>query len=317
MVNNISFKPQVKFNVGSKVLSSPNSGLTPIQKDTISFSSKVNETGVSQKEIRKRVKKFTKLMKGQPIPPEVMNVLKDPNMPVALPVETGRAATIGIIRSAIKKTIESIMPRTWSEPLVKKIAPESLLNDINVVAVRLNKMKILDKSEGILRGNGECYFLSMVTDGVSEPAILRVETFNNIKDGDDLFDKGLQRPFTVFLSDEGKVPRLLDFRLLIMEADEKGSKKASEILDAITGHEDYKKIIIAIRELVKAAAPAAAIFTLLDSAMGIVKRILKTNEDDQLLYYAARFTKDFDNLGVGSYNNKYDKVELGYEILAK
>jgi hypothetical protein len=315
MINNVSLRTSKTTLELQKPQHKAHLSLNQPSKDSVQFTSGKLKT-LSQKEIDNRIKHFEKLLEGEKIPPEVMTVLKDPSIPIAIPAKKDKPACIGTFRRFVKNVIELILPKSVSEKLVPKISPE-LLNDINTVAIRMNKLVIKDKSEGIFRGNAEIYFISLVNDGVTEPNLLRVETFKNIREGDDLFDKGLQKPFTLYLSEEGKVPRLMDFRLLIMEEDKRGSRKAEEIIDAITKDGDYKKIIEAIRILIKNSAPSAAIFTLVDTAIGVIKRILRVNEDDQLLYYAARFTKDFDNLGVGSYDKNYEKVDLGYEIIAK
>jgi hypothetical protein len=316
MVQNVSFKRAELHNSALKTDKQIQTSPFALKKDVITFTQTQQQALVSQKEIKERIKNFKKIMGDQPIPKEVMAVLNDSKIPMALPVIDEKSAGAGTVRRGLKSAIEKLLPKSVSRKLVKKISPK-METEISKVAIRLDKLKILDKSEGIFRGNGEVFFISLVNDGATEPNLLRVETFKNIKDGDDLFDKGLQKPFTVYLSEEGKVPRLIDFRMMVMEADQAESKKASDVIDAITQDGDYKKIIEAIRVLIKNAAPPAAIFTLADTAIGVIKRVLKINEDDQLLYYAARFTKDFDNLGVGKYDNKYDKVELGYEILAK
>lgn len=288
-----------------------------LKEDTVSFSNEAKENKpLTEKQINKRIKDFSKVMEGQDIPQEVLEILKDPGIKVSPPEKTQWPVSVGIIRKALQRVLVAILPKKYAEMLVPKISPKPL-SDIDTVSIKMNKLKILKNSDGLFKKKNDIYFVSFVSDGVNNPAMLKVETFKDIRKNDDLFDKGLQRPYTLYLSEEGKVPRLLDFRLLVMEDDKKDAKKATDILDAVTGNDDYQKVVRGITALISVASPPAAIFTLVDSAIRIIKGVIKCNEDDQMLYYAARFSKDFDNLGVGTYDNKYDKVELGYEIVAK
>lgn len=287
-----------------------------LNRDTVSFNYISKQNFSSNHVINNRVKHFKRLMNGQTIPKEVMSVLKNPDIPMARPLISGKSVAASSFRNTIRGNVGRHIPYNIYDKIANKVSNTSL-DKINVMAIRLNKLKILDNSESFFRGTGECYFISLVTDGTTEPSLLKVETFNGIRDGDDLFTKGLQKPYTLYLSQKGNVPELIDFRFLVMEADKKENMKAAEIIDMISKNKEYKTVIDAIRVLTKQAAPPAAIFTLVDCAIGVIKKVLKTAEDDQLLYYAARFTKDFDELGIGKYDNKYDKVELGYEILAK
>lgn len=317
MLNNVSFKACTETTKFPAKQVSRQTAIPHLKQDMVTFSKKVSSKKIAtKKEIEQRISDFKKLLGDKQIPKEVMKVLNNPEIKLNVSPEILKGSDLGIVKNTIKKGSELLLPKSISDKIVNKITPK-MNADINTLAVRLNKLKILDKSEGIFRGKGECYILSMVSDGASEPIMLKVDTIQGIKDGDDLFDKGLQRPYTVYLTPPGNVPRLLDFRLLVMEEDKKESRKAIDILNAVTGDSKYKDIVAAIAILVKSASPAGAIFTLVDSAVNVAKAVLECNEDDQLLYYAARFTKDFDNLGVGKYDNKYDKVELGYEIIAK
>lgn len=312
MIHNVVNKPSFKAQADLKPATSFNKNILAPTKDTVSFTSCCSDNIVTQKDIDQRVKEFQKIMKGQEIPETVMKVLTNKNIPMISGDVVGKPANSGILKDMV-----SVLPQTLQVSLAPKITNEISADNITTCAIRLNKVKILDKSEGIFRGNGEVFFISIVNDGIKEPAILKIQTIHDVKNGDDLFDKGLQKPLTLYLSEEGKVPRLLDFRLMVMESDIKESEKMEEILDTISSNSDYKDAVDAIRDLLAAAAPATAIGKMLDSIAGIIKKVLKLNKDDQLLYYTARFTKDFDNLGIGSYDKKYDKVELGYEIVAK
>lgn len=319
VIQNVASKTDIKKTHTSSTPNFTQLKSKELTADTVSFSAKLKQSPsihANELEISKRIKTFKKVMGDKPIPASVMKVLKNPKIKMSPPVNTNRSASVGLLRNSAKRLFEFALPKSISDKLIARITPKTM-SDINVLSVRLNKLKITDISENPFDDTAEVYFISLINDGVTKPNLLNVETFEKIREGDDLFEKGLQRPYTVYLSEKGKVPRLLDFRLLIMEADKASSMKAAEIIEAITGDNDYKDIVEAIKELIKASGPPGAIFLLVDAAVGVIARVLKTNDDDKLLSYAARFTKDFDNLGVGTYDNKYDCVDLGYEIVAK
>lgn len=297
MVNGVTLNTtKVNFTAKNQVTTSL-PVVNNLKQDTVSFSGK-------NKEINKRIEGFAKLMGDKPIPQEVMDILKS-DIPITFPKE----------KNAVERLWDKLSDALKIDS-VEKVRPK-VLSDVDVVSIRLNKMKILKKKEGLLGGKAEVYFISLVNDGINEPASLKVETFNGLKKNDDLCDHGLQKPYTVYISEKGKLPRLLDFRMLVMEEDKKGAKKAADIIGAITGDGEYKQVVTALTSLMSIAAPPAAIFTMVDSAMKIIKRVVGCNEDDQMLNYAARYSEDFDNLGIGNHESKCDNIELGYEIVGK
>lgn len=326
MLKNVSFKQvENNFFTNTKPVYNCVKSVNPCY-DCITFSAKpkkITKTIVTEQDIQKRVDNFRKIMGKIPIHEKVMTVLLNPELDFTVPdydLKTNLLNNAKIAVNKVKKivynSLKAVLPDSLSTSIVNKINLNPLEN-LKTVAVSLNKVKVLDISEGPFDETGEVYFISLVTDGINPPTLLDAKAFEGIKKGDDLMDKGLQKPFNLYLSEEYLIPRLLDFRFLVMEDDAKNAKKAKDIVDKILNDKNYKSVMDAIKELIITGAPAAAIFTLVDAAISAILQLEALNEDDQLLYYAARFTKDFDNLGLGKYDKKYDKIELGYEIQGK
>lgn len=319
MIRTISFTQQNNKKVKSTAIKPFTTvSIKGLKADTLTFSSNIPpKSGIlaTEAEISTRIKAYKKAFNDQSLPTDLLKVLTDPRVPMTIPDETIKSTVTDTQQTAISKGFE------WLQSAVlpnKSVNALTNVDDKNykVLSLRLNELKILDKSEGIFKGNGECYFLSMVTDGVNEPVVLKVATFKDIKNGDDLFDKGLQKPFTIYLSNDGQFPRFIDFRFAVIEDDTDQSRTANEIIKMVQNDEVYKKIMSGIKSLINAGRPQEEISPLLDSALTVAKKILDATEDDLLIYHVDRFNAN-NGLGIGQHSSKNHYVKLGYEIVAK
>ena len=74
MINNVVNKPLVQAQTDIKPATNFNNKLLTPSQDKITFSATCSDNIVTKNDVDKRIKEFKKIMKGQPIPPEVMKV---------------------------------------------------------------------------------------------------------------------------------------------------------------------------------------------------------------------------------------------------
>ena len=139
---------------------------------------------------------------------------------------------------------------------------------------------------------------------------LEVKTFNDVSDGEALQigPAGL----AMYRNEVGKLPRYLDYRILVAESDQE-LRDAGSVIEEIRNDGTFKSFRDNLLVLTGAAAPTIALATAAaDFAMNLVGRILKMNRDDQLIYIAGSFDDAFDDLGVKlgpvAHKNSYAKV---------
>lgn len=171
-------------------------------------------------------------------------------------------------------------------------------------------------------GGAEIRVASTIIDGLStEPVITLLDAYHNIADNSylpigrhtgDTNNPGVN----LYLSQQNKIPTFLDMRFLVIEKDV-DVRTWGKLLEEIKNDNDYKSIVKAITTLVANASPYNLFVGLADAVMGVVGKVLQSNEDDQLSFFAATYTEPFDNLGIGSHKADVDNVVYKYQIRTK
>jgi hypothetical protein len=166
-------------------------------------------------------------------------------------------------------------------------------------------------------GVGDIYLVTVVTDGASvEPITTSVKTFQDVRDGSALPLGPAGLP--IYRNTPGKVPRFIDYRLLVAESDE-GLREAGAVLDDIRKDSEYGQVRDNLRAIATASQPVAGlVVSAADLVIGIVSRVLRMNKDDQLIYVAGGFDDAFDDLGVkhGVVVHANAFVRLTYQVEA-
>lgn len=160
-------------------------------------------------------------------------------------------------------------------------------------------------------GKGDIYLVTVVTDNLSpEPFTITIKTFEDVHD-----EEGLQigpGGLAIYRNEAGKVPRFLDYRILVAESDQE-IRQAVDVLEQITSDDQYKSFRDSLVAIAGVSGPATALITVAaDFVMGLVAKVLRMNRDDQIIYIAGSFDDKFDDLGVKygpvSHKNLYGKV---------
>jgi hypothetical protein len=167
-------------------------------------------------------------------------------------------------------------------------------------------------------GKGDIYLVTLVTDNLSpEPFTITIKTFEDIHD-----EEGLPigpGGLAIYRNEPGKIPRFLDYRILIVESDQE-IRQAGDVLEQVKEDEQYKSFRDSLSAMAGISQPATALITVAaDFIMGLVARILRMNRDDQIIYVAGSFDDKFDDLGVKyglvAHKNHYGKVTYQVEAL--
>lgn len=190
----------------------------------------------------------------------------------------------------------------------------SLDPSITDVEVRLKEVFIFDNRDP---GKGDIYLVNVVTDNLSvEPFTLTIKTFEDIHD-----NEGLQigpAGLTIYRNPQGKVPRFLDYRIMVMESDQE-IRQSGEVINEIRNNDQFKAVRENLIAMAAVAQPTAALITAAtDLVIGLIAQILKMNEDDQIIYVAGSFNDKIDDLGVkyGPIAHKNEYARVSYQVLA-
>ncbi len=160
-------------------------------------------------------------------------------------------------------------------------------------------------------GKGDIYLVTVVTDNLSpEPFTITIKTFEDIHD-----EEGLQigpGGLAIYRNEGGKVPRFLDYRIMVVESDQE-IRQAADVIEQITADDQYKSFRDSLVAIAGVSQPATALITVAaDFVMGLVAKVLRMNRDDQIIYIAGSFDDKFDDLGVKygpvAHKNLYGKV---------
>jgi hypothetical protein len=184
---------------------------------------------------------------------------------------------------------------------------------IRNVRMSLKEVFVIDNRDP---GKGDIYLVTLVTDSIgAEPMKLEVKTFNDVRDAEALQigPAGL----AMYRNEPGKLPRYLDYRILVAESDQE-LRDAGGVIDEVRNDGTFKSFRDGLLKLTGAAAPTIALATAAaDFTMSLMGRILKMNRDDQLIYIAGSFDDAFDDLGVTlgpvAHKNSYAKVTYRVE----
>ncbi|MAS93936.1 MAG: hypothetical protein CMO55_12145 [Verrucomicrobiales bacterium] len=167
-------------------------------------------------------------------------------------------------------------------------------------------------------GRAEIYVASVVTDDISEePIVTSIKTFENVKNNEAL-PLGPSGVAMYRNPVEGKIPRFIDYRILIMESDE-GVRQAGTVLEEIRSDSEYKSVSGKLKAAIAAGNPTAALAMEIGGVvLGIVARVLKMNRDDQIIYVAGSFDNAFENLGVnhGVVVQDTKFATISYQVMA-
>lgn len=184
------------------------------------------------------------------------------------------------------------------------------------IELKLNNVAILDLFDGpfeaVFGGSNEVKIVSLVFDGsAKEPFKFEVGSFPNIKKNQSLpfGDAGL----AVYFSEPDKLPRFLDWRLLIIE-DDSDVRNAGKVIQQIQGTSEYKAIVDVIPTLVNPTW--GAIIQITSGVISLIAKAMEQNQDDIISLFAATYTLPFDRLGVGKHTFfQEERSRVNYEIL--
>lgn len=193
---------------------------------------------------------------------------------------------------------------------IKKLARESIL-------MRIINVKVLDWKARLKRlgigDEADIDIITYVVDGENDrPAYnISLKSFPKIKRQTNV---AIGNPGIMIYEREGKVPRFLDIRILVAR-NRQGIRNVGTAMNKIVKDENFKEATFALTALL--SSPINVITSQIDNIVGIIGAILEMQKDDQLLYYAATFHRDFDNLGIGKKRcDQTNYVELCYEVKA-
>lgn len=195
--------------------------------------------------------------------------------------------------SIVVKPLEGVPP---ADPKKKIKSLSIVLENIYIKKASESWLNHLFKPK-----TAEVYFISIVDDGTNSPQKVITGNFEGLKEGDNLYNHGLQIPYTLYQYNKDDNPtktlNLLDFKFLIMEADEKSSKDIVDVLEKIKSEKEYQEFTQASQKLLESGAPSNAITTFASFGLGFIKNLLSIDRDDQMSFYALRFNKMKDALG--------------------
>jgi len=208
-----------------------------------------------------------------------------------------------------RRVTKDMEPKRIERPISKGVP-----TTVTDVEIRLKEVFIIDNRDV---GKGDIYLTCVAVDNVNpEPFKLEVKTFESVPKKSNLTigPAGL----AIYRNPEGKIPRFIDFRIMIMESDQE-LRDAGSVISEVREDQEYKDVVKEISTAVAASNPFAAVFVgAADILIGIIARILKMNQDDQIMLLPGYFNDKFDDLGL-KYSpfpaeNQYAKIMC--EVLA-
>jgi hypothetical protein len=179
------------------------------------------------------------------------------------------------------------------------------------ILVRLKKVKILNWNSRWKRKVSIYVFTTVLDETSKNPVSLDLKTFDHVKKGDEL---SLGKPGVAMYQKTGMLPGFLDMRILVARS-KQGYRAAGDLLIEISKNKDYKN---AVSELISiAGGPVSVLINKFDLIVGLIGAILKLQKDDQLLFYPATVTRDFDGYLPGLHCDIKRYVDFCYEIRLK
>ena len=183
---------------------------------------------------------------------------------------------------------------------------------------RLNKVRILDSLDGIFDKKNEVAVVAITVDSNADGPIQfsQPTPFVGIRKGDllPIGDSGLG----MYFSKPERFPNYIGLNLLLVE-DDKAIRDIGASITRARNSPEYKAILAASQTLASSANPAyGALITIGDALVGLTAKMMEQNKDDLLAYFAATYTRAFDDLGVGKHTfHQPERARVQYEILAK
>lgn len=183
---------------------------------------------------------------------------------------------------------------------------------------RLNRVRILDSMDGVFDKKNEVALVAITIDSNADEPIQfsQPAPFVGIRKGDllPIGDAGLG----MYYSRPERFPKYLGLNLLIVE-DDKAVRDIGASITRARNSPEYKAILTASQTLATSANPAyGALITIGDALVGLTAKMMEKNKDDLLAYFAATYTRAFDDLGIGKHTFlQPDRARVQYEILAK
>ncbi|RNI31171.1 hypothetical protein [Rufibacter latericius] len=166
-------------------------------------------------------------------------------------------------------------------------------------------------------GRGEIYVVTVIADDAStEPLQLETRVFEHVKNKThlNLGPTGL----TCYRNTPGKIPRFLDYRIMVMEFDG-GARDLGAVLTEVQGNQQFQEFKNSISGITNLGAPQIALISgATDFALALTAKLLKGNKDDQLFLVQGSFDNTFDALGVteGLITQTNQFVEVIYQVQA-
>lgn len=183
---------------------------------------------------------------------------------------------------------------------------------------RLNRVRILDNFDGLLDKQNEVALVAITIDSnADDPIQFNLPTpFVGIRKDDNLplGDAGLG----MYFSKPERFPNYLGLNLLIIE-DDKAIRDIGASITRVRNSPEYKAIRTATQSLATAVNPVyGTLVTIGDALVGLTAKMMEQNKDDIVAYFAATYTRAFDDLGIGKHTfHQADRARVQYEILAK
>lgn len=183
---------------------------------------------------------------------------------------------------------------------------------------RLNRVRILHNFDGLFDRKNEVALVAITIDSnAADPIQFSPPApFVGIRK-DDLLPIG-DAGLGMYFSKPERYPSYLGLNLLIIE-DDKAIRDMGASIQRVRNSPEYKAILTTSQTLASSANPAyGALITLSDALVGLTAKMMTRNKDDLLAYFAATYTRAFDDLGIGKHTFHQDeRAHVQYEILAR
>jgi hypothetical protein len=192
------------------------------------------------------------------------------------------------VQGTAKEKLHSIQ----MDPHLRDLAQQQIM-------ARLKSVQILNWNSPKLRLTGnkksDIYVITTIVDDYSkDPVTCELNSFSNINKGDRLT---IASEFGVKMFQcSGRIPTYLDIRILVVRS-KKGIRDLGQALASIRGDSDFKDTVQKLASLV--TGPIGIVTAQIEQIVGVIGKILQLKKDDQLCYYCATITRDFDNLAIG------------------
>jgi hypothetical protein len=204
---------------------------------------------------------------------------------------------------------------------------QRLAQDADAVRVKINTLQVMQGLEpgflGLAPAKG-VYLVTSVVDGMSDqPVSFNGQVHERVKNGDVLpigTEGGRDQPLNVYLK-EGGLPPILGISVVVFRSNE-NLRQFGGLITEVTADKRYEKLTDIIATAATAVVPAyGIIWQAANEIIGLVGSLLKATPDEQLGYYEARFTRRFDDLGVGHHPPEgvghtvaAGRVRLAYQV---